>query len=381
MWNNHNQAGTSRYANVIEPFGVQRMRDAFTLVELLVVIAIIAVLIALLLPAVQAAREAARRTECQNHLKQIGLAWQAHHSSQRMFPTGGWTFLWTGDPDRGFDKRQCGGWAYNILPFMEEKDIHDLGKGLAYGAGNPTKESQLARAMASPVKSFNCPSRRTESSLFPYQYSNQQGRKQIGSLPPIPNVARSDYCANAGDQIVNQSGNQPAGVAAMDSYTGWSNPEDPTDDHYANGVSYYRSMVSIKKITDGTSYTYMVGEKFLYRDKYNTGNDDADNEWLLTGYDDDLYRTAGVYDPQNPTSSNSKTPTPIERAPLQDTNSTNVSSAVADVETNLWGSAHPATFNMVLCDGSVHAIPYTIDLLIHRRLHNRADGFKLMLNF
>ena len=88
-----------------------RGSSGFTLVELLVVIAIIGILVALLLPAIQAAREAARRTQCNNNLKQIGVALHNYHDTNKVFPAGYINRNPTGDPDWG--------WAVFIMPFME----------------------------------------------------------------------------------------------------------------------------------------------------------------------------------------------------------------------------------------------------------------------
>src|SRR5262245_14641374 len=184
-------------------------RTAFTLLELLVVIAVIGILLALLLPAVQSAREAARIVECKNHLKQVGIAWLHHHSVHNFFPTGGWGANWAGDPDQGFDKRQPGGWAYNILPFLEERDIHDLGRGMVYG-GAPDKKDVLARAAQSSTSMFLCPSRRSQT--VPFLFTLQLTSYANINLRNVPTVWRGDYCANAGDQAWNKELATPQNV-------------------------------------------------------------------------------------------------------------------------------------------------------------------------
>jgi len=100
---------------------MRRSRLGFTLVELLVVIAIIGILVALLLPAIQAAREAARRTQCNNNLKNIGLALQNYHDTYKVFPMGATPARVgvTGGPLMGPS------WWYGILPFIEQRNIYD----------------------------------------------------------------------------------------------------------------------------------------------------------------------------------------------------------------------------------------------------------------
>jgi prepilin-type N-terminal cleavage/methylation domain-containing protein len=134
---------------------------AFTLVELLVVIAIIGVLIALLLPAIQAAREAARRSQCQNQLKQIGVAMQNHINALGCFPTGGdgynpniRSYLTGTDPNNlanstgrpNGPNKQGLGWGYQILPYLEQNPLKNI--------------TTMAHLASADITLYFCPSRR-----------------------------------------------------------------------------------------------------------------------------------------------------------------------------------------------------------------------------
>lgn len=130
--------------------------SAFTLIELVVVIAIIGILLALLLPAVHGSREAARKTDCTNRLRQLGLASQNYLSAQKCLPSGGWGYRWVGDPNCGFGLKQPGGWTFELLPFLEEKSTYDIAKGLNGSA----KGKAIAQMESMPVEIFCCPTRR-----------------------------------------------------------------------------------------------------------------------------------------------------------------------------------------------------------------------------
>ncbi|HET6572814.1 MAG TPA: DUF1559 domain-containing protein [Fimbriiglobus sp.] len=124
----------------------ERPRCGFTLIELLVVIAIIAILIGLLLPAVQKVRDAAARAQCQNNLKQMGLALHNHHDARGTFPPGG---MQTGD-----NGKPCyTNWAIEILPFMEQDALYRQ-----YNQSVLNEHPSNLFVTQQRVKSYECPS-------------------------------------------------------------------------------------------------------------------------------------------------------------------------------------------------------------------------------
>jgi prepilin-type N-terminal cleavage/methylation domain-containing protein/prepilin-type processing-associated H-X9-DG protein len=173
---------------MVAPINVCRHRRvacqvaAFTLIELLVVIAIIGVLIGLTIPAVQYAREAARRGACGNNLKQLALAVKLHTDAQGHYPTGGWGAEWVGDPDGGFGKKQPGGWAYNILPYIEAENVRNIGAGQAAG---PKRET-LRTMLETPLPVLYCSSRRRPKT-YPFA-----GESLKNATAPLL-VAKLDY--------------------------------------------------------------------------------------------------------------------------------------------------------------------------------------------
>jgi prepilin-type N-terminal cleavage/methylation domain-containing protein/prepilin-type processing-associated H-X9-DG protein len=203
-----------------------RVRAAFTLVELLVVMAIIGILISLLLPAVQSARETARRSQCQNNLRQLGLALHGFHNTYRVFPASGWTMAGPGNPAGKFV-----GWRPLTLPFIEQENLQQLYNfDLNWWEGtNPT-------AGGVPVKTYHCPS--------------VPERRDIASAvakPPRPamafpvSIAPTDYEAIMG---VHATAINPQLYNAANRFS----------------VMYRNSRTRVADVLDGTSQTIAVVE-------------------------------------------------------------------------------------------------------------------------
>ncbi len=325
----------------------RRPAGAFTLVELLVVITIIGILIALLLPAVQSAREAARRLQCANNLKQLGLASLNHEAAHGFFPSGGWGWYWGGDADLGFGPRQPGGWIYNLLPYLEQDALHQLGAGLS----TAQKHEAAKQLFATPLAMLNCPSRRRAEAFT----TVPAGSWVVYNCErPIPAAARCDYAASLGDSSLGSVAGPPQSTdpsTNLDHWSGW-----PAWQTQRTGVSYLRSQVAAANIRDGTSNTYLIGEKYLDPSHYLTGKTMGDNRGMYQGEDYDTSRWSG----------DGSGSVNVSLRPRQDTPGVNSDYA--------FGSAHSGGFNMVFCDGSVRPISYSIDLEVHAVLGNRSSG-------
>jgi prepilin-type N-terminal cleavage/methylation domain-containing protein len=296
-----------------------RPRSAFTLIELLVVIAIIAVLIGLLLPAVQKVRSAAARSQCQNHLKQIGIAWHNYQDAQGQLPTGGKNICDApidpsvaatcasppaSDPTYGC----CGplnrsewSWPYQILPYIEQGTIHS----------HPTNGT----VFTSVVKIYYCPARRSAT-----LYGNQ---------------AKIDYAGNGGT-----NGNN--GVLLR------------------TGIGVLR----LELIQDGTSNTLMVGEKRMRRDKFGLSYDDNE-PYAAPGWDSEIFRTAAaeVYS-ESPCCGPNRDILVTNNPPFTD-----LSQGMQQ-----FGSSHETGINAVMADGSVRIIRFNPTPSVFQFACRREDG-------
>jgi len=315
----------------------------FTLVELLVVITIIGILIALLLPAVQAAREAARRATCKSHIRELSNAVQSHLAKHKQFPTSGWGYKWVGEPDRGFDERQPGGWMYNLLPFLGLENIHQIGADLTGSA----RRTALAQQKAAVVPLFHCPSRRRAIGYPAREPSHNAVSPAVFS--------KTDYAANGG----SHRGGLPTGpgYGCLAAYPPGRPPGSACGgasfepDLENNGVIARRSTYKPAHVTDGLSNTFVLAEKYMNPDEYLSGAGCSDNNSAYQGYDWDLNRWVG---------------TALNREPMQDT--------YYEGCTERFGSAHSAGFHVAMCDGSVHLLPFSVDHEVFTHLGVRNDG-------
>jgi prepilin-type N-terminal cleavage/methylation domain-containing protein/prepilin-type processing-associated H-X9-DG protein len=229
--------------------GSFRKRAGFTLIELLVVIAIIAVLVALLIPAVQKVRDAANRAQCQNNLKQMGLAVLGHLDTFNYFPSGGtsWlippTYVRPGVPASG--PHQLGGWVFPLLPYLEQTEVWKGGGGLSI------EECQIV-AISTPIPTFFCPARRAPM-----------------VLEPVPNWYPP---------------NQTFGHAVWD--YGGSNLNETGD---TGVIAYGYVGHRLADITDGLSQTALAGDArkcLCLLGQYQSD----DNEGYTAGWDHDTLR-------------------------------------------------------------------------------------------
>lgn len=315
-------------------------RRAFTLVELLVVVAIIGTLIGLLLPAVQSAREAARRTVCSSNIRQVGLALQHLHDHLGRFPSG-WSGVPMGhQPAEPGDELPGWGWAAHLLPQIEEQATHDAidFRKPVYDPADPTLHAGV-RMRVVPV--YLCP-------------SDVRGPAERGG---VFGLGRDDGATEHEEEHAGEHadhGDEEHGYHPVDgpelgelceiakaNYVGNFGWAREIDDAPANGdgIFYRNSRVSFRLVSDGLSKTILAGERSSRL---------GCSTWVgvLAGSESLRARVVGAADHQ-----------PNAGGHFDD-----------------YSSGHPGGVQFVFGDAAVRFLADDIDLEILRALTTRAGG-------
>lgn len=329
--------------------GSERLTRGFTLVELLVVIAIIGILVALLLPAVQAAREAARRTQCLNKLKQISLGILNYENTKKKLPYGS---------GYGGDPWIPGTWVTEVLPFVENGNLADrldFTKFMDDDTRNASGVSNYSLTSTAVLPLFICPSDPLASSPIQSQRRQSghnpnpcQGLWYKGSMgPTIPD--RCDW--GASDPLLCMGANYGSSRtnAGFESQCysagrGASRAQPCPDQSRCVGLLCRNEVgVELRRVTDGISNTFLLGETLPAHSTYNS----------LFG---DNMPVGSTHIPLN-----------IMENELEEGHFNHW-------RTTGFKSMHPSVVHFALADGSVRPIEITIDKYAYNALGTRASG-------
>ncbi|MBX3440267.1 MAG: DUF1559 domain-containing protein [Planctomycetaceae bacterium] len=318
-------------------------RCGFTLIELLVAIGVIGILVALLLPAVQRSRESARRVDCQNRLKQIGLALHNYHSSFQLFPPGG-VHLTTKRPgtvpegDELTDGRAP--WTVLILPYVDEQPRYDRFNmestfSTRYDLRSQTPEPNLTEQYR-PMPKYQCPT----------------------DLNSFNGATHSNYAACQGGGTPEDAAEQTTGPVPRL--------------FYDNGMFFHNSGLSVGDITDGTTQTILVGETKYVGTPRSFESTGAWWTWAAAVRSHDflasLFNISATVDPINFPQNGEYT----EEDVIQ--NQGVFQGANHGGQQRVYGSWHPGGAMFLLADGSVRFLNENMNVQVYRSLGTRADG-------